>query len=197
MRAVAGASLVLGFLLSCKRADPSISLPPPSLQLKAGSHHLVLRAETGKRSGSSVEGSLTLRPTSASDTSPKTGQLAYDRSLAIVPLYGWIEGSLAPVDAPLCDESTSSSQDPVFPGVLVMLPNQPMWAGFPPRPDNAPLLLVGTLRNRRTNQQTMDGCGFVMVVQGADVHNKDCLGGVWERWGRKGGGEGSFTLCPE
>ena len=190
-----GACLLVAFL-SCKRADPPSPKGETAYQLAAGAHHFVLRAESGKRKGSSVEGALTLRATSASDRSPKTGQLAFDRSLPSTPLYGWIDVPLQGVDAPLCDSLASSAQDPVFPGVLVMLPNQRM-DFLPPRPDSAPLLFVGTLRNRRVDEHVMDGCGFVMVVQGSDEHNKECLGGVWKLWGRQPGGEGSFTLCPE
>jgi hypothetical protein len=140
---------------------------------------------------------MILRLSTALDRSPRTGQLALDPDLSMSPLHGWLEGSLDPVDPPLCEDyAPPSSQDPVFPGVRVLLPGD-MMSFLPTRPKDAPLLLVGTLSNPRAVKTGHDGCGFGMTVQGMDLRQKDCIAGRWEPWGLKAGGLGSFTLCKE
>jgi hypothetical protein len=115
-----------------------------------------------------------------------------DRDLPSTPLYGWTDADLAGVGAPLCTdgpEPKPSSQDPVFPGILV--------AHLPPQvregqPENAPALLVSTVSNLRDGSDWTDGCGIVMRVQAWDGA---CFRGLWDRWGLRSDGSGYFCLC--
>ena len=116
-----------------------------------------------------------------------------NEGLGLMPLFGWVDGPLDPVDPPLCGESPASSHDPVFPGVLVMWPHKGLKHLLQPRPDSAPILFVGT-NTFRTREMLNDGCGFAMVATA--VTEDRCLSGDWRLWGIRRGGEGSFTLCP-
>lgn len=139
-----------------------------------------------------------MKPTSAADTSPRTGQRAERHvDTRYTPLYGWTDIDLKGVAAPICPEGPEplpSSQDPVFPGVLV-LKLDPRWK-FESRVTyrkDAPILVIGTGTNLRDGTMILDGCGIGLFVQDRDGR---CLRGEWAEWGLEVDGRGTFTLCP-
>jgi hypothetical protein len=151
--------------------------------LKPGTYRLVLVATSGREQGASAEGELNLRPTSSSDRSPRTGQLAQDRNLAEAPLYGWSDLDFVAVGAS-ARKASASSRDPVFPGVLVRLIS---WQeGYPP---NTPVLLVSTASNRRDEVLMTDGAGIGLWVRRL---SDGSFAGEWSRWGIAISGSGYF-----
>jgi hypothetical protein len=171
-----------------------------SWDLAPGDYALSMVATQGSMVGGVVRGRLTLKPTSDADISPRTGQ----RSKGFLdtrntPLYGWTDIDLNGVAAPICPQSETlapppSSQDPVFPGVLV-LKLDPSWklASRVMYRKEAPILVIGTGTNIRDGTQILDGCGIGLFVQDRDGW---CLRGEWAEWGLEIDGRGTFKICP-
>jgi len=164
--------------------------------LKARDYTLTIVATSGSRAGHQSRGVLRLVRTKPDDRSPETGETARDQSRTNIPFYGWTDADLSSVGAPLCSSAPHpppSSQDPIYPGVLVELP------GFrdalpPEQPPNAPVLTIGTLSNLRNGSTWRDGCGIALFVQSAT--NTTFLGS-WREWGRLSDGSGYFCLSEE
>jgi hypothetical protein len=169
-----------------------------SWDLTPGDYSLSMVATQGSMVGKAVRGRLTLKPTSDSDISPRTGQRSkrlLDTRYA--PLYGWTDIDLNGVAAPICPEGPEplpSSDDPIFPGVLVLKldPNWKLASRVMYRKE-APILVIATGTNIRDGTQILDGCGIGLFVQDRDGR---CLRGEWAEWGLKTDGRGTFTLCP-
>jgi hypothetical protein len=158
---------------TCERA-PSVAASFDVTLLKPGTYKLVVVATSGRKQGASAEGELNLRPTSPSDRSPRTGQIAQDRNLAEAPFYGWAELDFLAVGAPV-GNAVASSRDPVFPGVLVRLIS---WQeGYP---EKTPVLLVSTVSNRRDDMIVMDGGGIGLWVRRL---SDGSFAGDWSGWG--------------
>jgi hypothetical protein len=160
-------------------------------ELAGRTYRVTLVATSGVKQPISSVGHLTLRPTSVSDRSQRTGELAKDKNLAWTPFYGWLDADLSQIKAPICDDAphpSASSQDPVYPGVLV--------ARFPwrssQRAPNVPMILVASVGNLRNGDDWTDGCGFAMYLK---VWSDGCFRGTWERYGLRLGGSGHFCLC--
>jgi hypothetical protein len=164
------------------RSTPSAASVPT---LPAGDYRLTLRADCGRRNGSSSEGSLTLVPASPTDQSSTSGTVAVDLH-GTPQLYGWTPLDFRSVDASICSDAQTppaTSRDPMRPGVLV-----------PPKERGAPpTILIGTLSNLRTGSLSHDGCGIGLVVNDFDG---SCYRGTWGKWGTFPGGSGTFRACP-
>ncbi len=142
--------------------------PPESLNetLSVGRYSVEFVATVGSKDGARVVGTMTLRLTSRSDRSPRTGEAAEDYDITQTPLYGWLEADLRLVGALLCRPDGISgplpdSRDPVYPGVLVHLSR---WSpdSSTKFPDGAPVLTVGM--NRRKVELWAEGCGIIMWI---------------------------------
>ena len=154
--------------------------------MKPGSYHLVLVATKGERKGGIAEGDLTLRPTSSTDRSPRTGKTAQD--FTDVPLYGWAAADWNSIGAPVGDEE-ALSRDPVFPGVLVMFGD---WKkGYSAK---TPLLLISTPINRGGGEIIVDGGGIGLWVR--EITKKG-FAGEWSGSGVAISGSGYFCATPE
>ena len=155
-----------------------------SARVAPGTYAVVLVATVGPRAGAGVEGSLTLRPTRTTDRSPHTGQgPARTENRAHVPLWGTFAGDLGRVGAPLPDigdrySPQPDSDDPIFPGVLVLIQN---WQN--PALLRQNMLWVATGSNDRADVDyaTVDGPGIVMNVRRLDG---TAFSGTWGPAGR-------------
>jgi hypothetical protein len=167
-----------------------VSAQPQSLAaqlMNPGSFRLTLVATRGRKIGGITEGVLELRPTSSSDKSPQTGELASDRNIADVPLYGWVTADWRLIDAPVGDER-AGSRDPVFPGVLAIFAS---WKeGYSSR---TPVLLISTVSNRRAGEIMTDGGGIGLWVRKLDERG---FAGEWSGWGIAISGSGYFCATP-
>jgi len=179
---------LLAFVACGARAETCEEVPSVAASfdiglLMSGTYELVLVATSRRERGAIAEGSLTLRPTSSSDRSPRTGQLAQDKNLADTPFYGWADLDFLAVGARV-GSTAASSRDPVFPGVLVRLVS---WQRDYPR--NTPVLLVSTGANRRDDMLLEDGGGIGLWVRRLGVGS---FAGEWSRWGLAVSGSGYF-----
>jgi len=169
-----------------------------SWDLAPGDYQLSMVATHGSRRSSTAQGRLTLRPTSNSDRSPRTGQsVEGPPDIRSAPLYGWTDVDLKEVAAPICPEGSAppaSSRDPVFTGVLVLKlePEVKLESRVPYRQE-APILVTGTGTNIRDGKPRLDGCGIGLFVQHRGLR---CLRGEWTAWGLEADGRGTFRLCP-
>ena len=153
---------------------------------------MIFRADRGSRKDGIAEGTLWLRPTSVSDRSPRTGELADSSYIKAQPLYGWSDVKFELVGAPICATAPhppASSDDPVYPGVLVHdLPDFAFARGA----KSQIMLTVSTLSNLRNGEDWVDGCGIVMHITSWDGQ---CYRGTWSKWGRRSDGSGRYCLC--
>ena len=184
---------LLVFCAAVARADdceevPSVATSFDVALVRPGTYKLILVATSGRNQGASAEGELSLRPTSASDRSPRTGQVAQDENLAEVPFYGWAELDFLAVGASVGNASAGdpapNSRDPVFPGVLVRLVS---WMQGYPR--DTPVLLISTVSNRRDDVLATDGGGIGLWVRRL---GETSFAGEWSRWGIVISGSGYF-----
>jgi hypothetical protein len=179
--------------LAASLAAGALSAEEAKVELLPGSYRLSMVSTYGKLKGRSVQGQVTLRPARPDDKSPRTGKSPDDGYSTPPLLIGWSDVAFRDVGAPLClREAEPTSQDPVYPGVMVTTDRSP---------PNSPVLLVGTNSNVRDGSRARmtDGCGvglFVQKAQGA------CLHGVWKEYGlaRRLDGDfksplGTFALC--
>lgn len=180
--------LPIGGVLADSCQDAS-ALPQSlaSQLMTPGTFRLTLVATSGRKIGGIAEGVLDLRPTSSSDKSPQTGELASDRNIADVPLYGWATADWRSVDAPVGNEQ-AGSRDPVFPGVLAIFAS---WKeGYSSR---TPVLLISTVSNRRNGELMTDGSGIGLWVRKLDEAG---FAGEWSGWGIALSGSGYFCATP-
>jgi hypothetical protein len=181
-------AFVLMLPIGSALADPceDVSALPQSLAaqlINPGTFRLTLVATSGRKIGGIAEGVLDLRPTSLSDKSPQTGELASDRNIADVPLYGWVTADWRLIDAPVGNEQ-AGSRDPVFPSVLAIFAS---WKeGYSSR---TPVLLISTVSNRRNGELMTDGGGIGLWVRKLDEAG---FAGEWSRWGIAISGSGYF-----
>jgi hypothetical protein len=174
-------SLTSSTLAAAETDDPSYALVP-------GEYELVVEGASRLKTKPVRKGSLSLRKWRGGD----------QVSTALYPLYGWTDINLRNLGMPLDASSVpSASKDPENPGVRVFV--------APPRYDGlfksfkvhqasgAPVLLIGTLENRKATRGGHDGGGIGLFVQGREGQ---CLHGHWASVGPFAGGIGQFKVCP-
>ena len=165
------------------RAD-TVAFRGPGDSLTAGSYTLTMVATQGRRAGAEASGSLILRRTTLGDTSPRTGERPV-RSPHDEPLVGWSDLDFRSVGAPVFPSDTlaprPTSQDPVYPGVLVLRQGVR---------DERFVLLIGTLTNRRADRGWHDGAGIELAPRRFGERTV----GTWSEWGIVRGGRGFFCL---
>jgi len=160
----------------------------PTYPLAPGEYELVVQGATELKTRPLRKGSLSLRKWDAGG----------EASTSFYPLYGWTDVDLKNMGALLESASTPpDSQDSDNPGVLVFV--------APPRYDGlfksfkvhqasgAPVLLIGTLENRKATRGGRDGGGIGLFVQRREGR---CLHGHWASVGPFVGGVGWFKVCP-
>jgi hypothetical protein len=107
-------------------------------------------------------------------------------------LYGWTDVDFQKLGAPIDASGVpSESRDPENPGVLVWYPSF-KWTHRVSVPDGAPILLIGTLDNKKATRRYRDGAGiglFVLTRKGR------CVRGTWSEWGMVMAASGRFKLC--
>jgi hypothetical protein len=175
---LAGAAPVFGQSPGCAPVNDSLRTAD-SARLAPGIYSLVMVATDGPRSRSRINGDLTLRATSLDDRSSRTGQLpARGERRAAMPLWGWFNGDLRGVGAPLPDRADTTvpqpdSDDPIYPGVVVLVQN---WQG--PSRLRQNMLWISTGQNFRAERNWMmaDGPGIVLNVR---VLNAEGFAGTW------------------
>lgn len=159
--------------------------------LAPGHYMLTMVATSGPKAGKETTGPLWLHPTSPSDSSPFTGHKPLDTNPREVPLFGTADLDWNAVDAPVFPSDTlapnPTSRDPVRPGVLVLIEN---WEH--PSLRKRPLLLIGTLTNRRDDEGWQDGPGVQLVVR---TQRGQGFRGTWGNWGIVRGGSGYFCTA--
>jgi hypothetical protein len=154
--------------------------PNPSLELTAGDYELVADASSGGQAGRQRKGTLHLRPFGEVDQS-------FSRKYV---LYGWTDVDFRKLGAPIGDVDTpGDSEDPDNPGVLVVVPSRDIEDSRPPGP---PIMLIGTLENRKTTRGSLDGGGIGLFAR---TKQGQCISGEWSEWGVVVGGRGRFTVC--
>jgi hypothetical protein len=182
--------LILPAGIALADACEDVSAKPQSLAvpiISPGSFRLTLVATSGRKIGGIAQGGMDLRPTSSSDRSPQTGELAKDQNIADVPLYGWATADWRLIDAPVGDER-ARSRDPVFPGVLATFAS---WKeGYSAR---TPVLLISTASNRRNGELMLDGGGIGLWVRQL---SEEGFAGEWSGWGIAMSGSGYFCATP-
>jgi len=171
-------AILSGQLQRCTPTNDSLRTPD-SARISDGMYSLVFVATEGSKARSQVSGTLTLRPTSSADRSRRTGQgPARAERRAEVPLWGWFTGDLQRVGAPLPDRGDSTvpspdSDDPIFPGVVVLVQN---WQA--PSRLRQTMLWISTGLNYRAERDWVmaDGPGIVLGVR---VLTPDGFSGTW------------------
>jgi hypothetical protein len=116
-------------------------------------------------------------------------------------LRGWTTVDFRALGAPIGKSDTPpDSQDPDNPGVLLWEP-PPTFANLmksmkdrkmPEQPPGAPVLLIGTVENRKATRGMQDGGGIGLFVQSKEGR---CLLGRWVPFGLVKGPEGQFRMC--
>ena len=113
-------------------------------------------------------------------------------------LHGWTTVDFKALG--IQSDTPPDSQDPENPGVLVWEP-PPTFASvmksmkvqqIPRQPPGAPVLLIGTVENRKATRGMQDGGGFGLFVQSKEGQ---CLLGRWVPFGLVKGPEGQFRMC--
>jgi hypothetical protein len=178
---VACLSLGPGTFVAAATNDPSYALAP-------GEYELVVEGASKLKARPLRKGSLSLRKWNAEEQ-PPTG---------LYPLYGWTDVDLKDMGTPVGASDNPASQDPDNPGVLVFVAPpryDAMFRSFKVRQaSGAPVLLIGTLANRKaTRQGGRDGGGVGLFVQGREGQ---CLHGQWASVGPSVGDIGRFKVCP-
>ena len=184
------AVVAAGFWLGCA---PSIIEPasPPAAsshsgKIVPGSYDVRFVATEGSRAGAEMTGRLVLKSTSKPGRSPADELIPAGVDIfARTPLYGWFEGDLRTVGAPIVlgdpVAPDPDSHDPRRPGVLVHIGD--------PRSAAMPYLTVGTVSNLRDGSMWVDGPGIGLRVKAADASGFE---GEWDGWGLAADGSGRF-----
>jgi len=128
----------------------------------------------------------------------KTGLLsarpltAGDRIAEGYRLYGWTDVDFQKLGAPIDASGVpGESRDPENPGILVWFPPF-KWTYKVSIPEGAPILLIGTVENKKATRGFRDGAGiglFVLAKEGR------CVRGTWSEWGMVMAASGRFKLC--
>lgn len=181
------AAVLFFFSFSCLAQTSSclpVSEPTKSLEgfvLKPGKYRLTLVATSGEKKGAVANGDLILIVASRQDVSPKTGKRAYEsENLADTPLYGTASVDFDSIAAPVFD--LSGTNDPIYPDVLVHVID---FKGV----KRQPVVVIGSVGNRRDGVLVIDGTGIGLFVQ--RISERD-FAGTWDAWGLVRGGSGYF-----
>lgn len=139
--------------------------------LVSGKYVLIVETKHGR-----AQGTLELLPTTSRDRSPThPGLVPPPGDTVEAPLYGATDLDFAAVGLPI--DSTKSSLDPLFPGVLVFCT------------PNGPALAIGSVGNRRDGVTVEDGRGLGLFVHRV---SNDGFSGNWGPWGIVNYGKGKF-----
>jgi hypothetical protein len=154
--------------------------PNASLELTAGDYELVADANSGGQAGRQRRGALHLQPFREVDQ-PLARKYG---------LYGWTDVDFRKLGAPIGEVDTpGDSDDPENPGVLVLVRTRDIEDSRLP---GTPIILIGTLENRKTTRGSLDGGGIGLFARTKQGH---CISGEWSEWGVVVGGRGRFTVC--
>ena len=173
---------------TCVPAPDNLEAGRPAPIPSPGQYELTMVAVTGSHAGKQATGYMTLRAAHPGDVSPKTGERALTDT-ADAPRYGWLTFDFAAVGAPvyLPDAlAPPTSQDPVYPGVIVKATN-------PTQSNELPTLSlwIGTIDNRRDGKFGVDGGGIALNVLRV---SGDTLQGTWDHVGILYDGSGYFCM---
>jgi hypothetical protein len=153
------------------------------IALAAGDYEIAADVGTGAKDVRQSKGTLSLRDLSAGNELRKLGY----------QLYGWSDLDWRKLGAPMDAASTpGNSRDPDSPGVLVLVPPSGFKGFGAPQPNGAPILLVGTLDNKKATRGWQDGAGIGLFVQSTEGK---CMSGEWSGWGLVKGSKGRFRIC--
>ena len=120
-----------------------------------GTYRLVLVATKGDRKRARASGLLTLRHSPPDERPRPMGEVPVGWEWDQKELIGTLDIDLTQVAAPMCGDSPDPrSTDPIYPGVLVKAID---WEDRYPK--RTPVMVVGTVSNRRDGTQAFDGCG--------------------------------------
>lgn len=159
----------------------------PPYALAPGEYELVVEGASKLNTRLLRKGSLSLRKLDDEE----------QRSTGLYPLYGWTDVDFKGMGTPVAASDDPTSRDRDSPDVLVFV--------APPRYDavfkhfqirqasGAPVLLIGTLANRKATRGGRDGGGLGLFVQG---RSGQCLHGQWGSVGIGVGDIGRFRVCP-
>lgn len=183
------ALLLLGMALSIRyatvacerRATGPVAVDEASMA--PGTYQLVLVATKGDRKRARAYGLLTLRQSPPDERPRPVGEVRVGWEWDPKELIGTLDVDLSRVAAPMCgDAPDPRSTDPVYPVVKTI-----DWDDR--YPQGTPVMVVGTLSNRRDGTQACDGCGIGLFVTHADSTG---FFGKWDRWGIVANGSGYF-----
>jgi len=183
LMAAAGVACLLvipGTFVAATTSGPPYALAP-------GEYELVVEGASKLSTRPLRKGSLSLRKWDDEE----------QRSTGLYPLYGWTDVDFKELGTPVAASDNPASQDPDNPGVLVFV--------APPRYDamfkhfqirqasGAPVLLIGTLANRKATRGGLDGGGVGLFVQ---RRAGQCVHGQWGSVGIGIRDIGRFWVCP-
>ena len=183
-------SIGIVFLALAADAHSSEQGATPPVGLVSGDYEMTVDATSGTKTGQQSKGRLFLR---RFDT---TNQLLAGK----YRFFGWTDVDFKRLGAPIgASDTPPESKDPEHPGVLVLIPplgvNSRALAAVSgiSQPSGAPIMLIGTVKNRMPSQRATDGGGIGMFVQSKDGQ---CVEGEWTNWGIVVNGRGRFKVCP-
>ena len=165
----------------------AVDKPAVALELLAGEYELSVSAEAAFSAKRDMSGHLRLRDLGA-------GRRLFG---SICHLYGWTDVDFRSLGAPIGKSDTPpDSRDPENPGVLIWEPSPAFANTMKSRkitqPPGAPVLLIGTVENKRATRGMQDGGGIGLFVESKQ---DQCLLGRWIPFGVVSGAEGHFRLC--
>jgi hypothetical protein len=160
---------------------------PTPIELAPGEYELTADVVSASQQVLQSKGSLVLRKVAV------TNQLA-----TRYQLFGWTEVEFRKLGAPIDESATpAQSRDPDNPGVLLLLlppGSERLFKHFKVRPSRgAPILLIGTVENKKQTRGWNDGGGIGLFVQSQQGR---CSTGAWTNWGILVGRSGHFKICP-
>lgn len=181
---------IIGVVCSLATRADAAQQEVPAVGVVAGDYELTASTDSIPNAKRERRGHLVLR------------DLIVVRELFGTPcrLYGWTDVDFRSLGAPIAKSDTPpDSKDPENPGVLVLEPT-PAFAKImksmklrkTAEPPGAPIMLIGTVENKRTTRGMRDGGGIGLFVE---AQEGQCVLGRWSRFGIAAGSEGAFKLC--
>jgi hypothetical protein len=141
------------------------------VRLAAGTYELTLISTVGPNAADTATGTLHLYAARPSDRSPPTGQAPSPDERSIhIPLWGYTTADLRRVGAPLPDRATDDipqpdSEDPIFPGVIVLIRN---WNNPSLPQENTLWIASGANIRADLGYAVLDGPGIVLNIRTLD-----------------------------
>jgi hypothetical protein len=142
----------MGCAPPCLDAHVVAGASPSSSDLRPGTYHIVMRVISGPHAGKHTTGSLWLAPTSPGDRSAKTkkGPATTFGYNPRARLYGSITLDFTRIGIRLAPNANPRSRDPIYPGVLVTVPDSGPRHGHPE-------VFIASSINRRDGVTVLDG----------------------------------------